>query len=185
MAALPLPATIRRSLGWISAKRGLQDRLGRHGFLYEQQRLTSSNKSSFVTLVKSCKRYAVDSDNSQDYFSTFDAKDFLTKLKASSTFCTGSMSTKITACTTAFANLVKYSAWALALATPTASACSSPSRATPRAMAPSTIRTTPTSAIGFRSSTLTARSDSLLQRVSLRRDPLNCLFPFAKLPFGA
>jgi len=72
--------------------------------------LTSSNKSSFVTLVKSCKRYAVDSDNSQDYFSTFDAKDFLTKLKASSTFCTGLMSTKITACTTAFANLVKYSA---------------------------------------------------------------------------
>jgi hypothetical protein len=72
--------------------------------------LTSSNKSSFVTLVKSCKRYAVDSENSQDYFSTFDAKDFLTKLKANSTFCTGSMSTKITTCTTAFANLVKYSA---------------------------------------------------------------------------
>jgi hypothetical protein len=71
--------------------------------------LTSSNKSAFQTLVKGCKRYAVDSDNSQDYFATIDAKDFLTKLLASSTFNTGSVSTYVQAVQSAFSNLVGYS----------------------------------------------------------------------------
>jgi hypothetical protein len=68
--------------------------------------LTSSNKSSFVSLVKGCKYYA---GTDYTYFSTFDAKDFLTKLVASSTFNTGSVSTYVSSVKTAFANLVQYS----------------------------------------------------------------------------
>ena len=68
--------------------------------------LTSSNKSSFQTLVKSCKYYA---DTDYTYYCIFDAKDFLTKLAASSTFNTGSLSTYISAAQTAFSNLVSYS----------------------------------------------------------------------------
>jgi hypothetical protein len=68
--------------------------------------LTSSNRTSFQNLVKSCKYYG---DTDYTYFCIFDAKDFLTKLAASSTFNTGSLSTYITAAQTAFSNLVSYS----------------------------------------------------------------------------
>jgi hypothetical protein len=71
--------------------------------------VTSSNASSFRSLLKGCKRYAVDSDNSQDYFGTIDAKDFLDKLLASSTFNKGSVSTYVAAVSSAFSALVGYS----------------------------------------------------------------------------
>ena len=69
-----------------------------------KSKITSSNKSSFYTLLKSCKYYA---DTDYLYFCLFDAKDFLTKLAASSTFNPGT--TYTTACTTAHSNLVTYS----------------------------------------------------------------------------
>jgi len=68
--------------------------------------LSSSNKSSFVSLVKGCKYYA---GTDYTYFCTFDAYDFMTKLVASSTFNTGSVSTYVSSVKTAFANLVQYS----------------------------------------------------------------------------
>jgi Clostripain family. len=71
--------------------------------------LTSSNKTSFQTLVKSCKTYCVDTDSSQYYFAIIDVSDFLTKLLASTTFNKGSVSTYVSAVQAAFSNLVKYS----------------------------------------------------------------------------
>ena len=67
-------------------------------------KLTSSNKNSFNTLVKSCKHYA---DSDYTYFGTFDAKDFINKLASNSTFNPGS--TYTSAVLTAFNNLVEYS----------------------------------------------------------------------------
>ena len=67
-------------------------------------KLTSSNKSSFNTLVKSVKYYA---DSDYTYYGIFDAKDFINKLAANSTFNPGSTYTN--AVLTAFANLVEYS----------------------------------------------------------------------------
>ena len=67
-------------------------------------KLTSSNKSSFNTLVKSCKYYA---DSDYTYYGIFDAKDFINKLSANSTFNPGSDYTN--AVLNAFSNLVAYS----------------------------------------------------------------------------
>jgi uncharacterized protein YjdB len=67
-------------------------------------KLTSSNKNSFNTLVKSVKHYA---DSDYTYFGTFDAKDFVNKLAANSTFNPGSTYTN--AVLSAFNNLVEYS----------------------------------------------------------------------------
>ena len=66
--------------------------------------LTSSNQSSFNTLVKSCKYYA---DSDYTYYGIFDAKDFINKLAANSTFNPGSTYTN--AVLTAHGNLVAYS----------------------------------------------------------------------------
>ncbi|MFA7032260.1 MAG: Ig-like domain-containing protein [Bacilli bacterium] len=68
--------------------------------------LNSSNKTAFQNLVKTCKYYA---DTDYTYFCTFDAKDFLAKLSASSTFNIGSLSTYISAAQSAFNNVVSYS----------------------------------------------------------------------------
>ena len=67
-------------------------------------KLTTSNKSSFNTLVKSAKHYA---DSDYTYFGTFDAKDFVNKLSSNSTFNPGSSYTS--AVLTAHSNLVAYS----------------------------------------------------------------------------
>ena len=67
-------------------------------------KLTSSNKSSFNTLVKSAKYYA---DSDYTYYGIFDAKDFVNKLAANDTFNPGSTYTN--AVLTAFSNLVEYS----------------------------------------------------------------------------
>ena len=67
-------------------------------------KLSSSNKSSFNTLVKSAKYYA---DSDYTYYGIFDAKDFINKLAANSTFNPGSSYTN--AVLTAFNNLVAYS----------------------------------------------------------------------------
>ena len=67
-------------------------------------KLTSNNKSSFNTLVKSAKYYA---DSDYTYYGIFDAKDFINKLANNSTFNPGS--TYTSAVLTAFNNLVAYS----------------------------------------------------------------------------
>ena len=67
-------------------------------------KITSSNKSSFATLVKSAKYYA---DDSYTYYGIFDAKDFVNKLANNSTFNPGSTYTN--AVLTAHSNLVAYS----------------------------------------------------------------------------
>ena len=69
-----------------------------------QSKLTSSNKSSFNSLVKSCKYYA---DTDYTYFGLFDAKDFINKLAANSTFKPDASYTS--AVLTAHGNLVAYS----------------------------------------------------------------------------
>ena len=66
-------------------------------------KLTSSNKSSFNSLVESAKYYA---DSDYEYFGVFDAKDFVNKLSNNSTFNPGSSYTS--AVLNAFNNLVKY-----------------------------------------------------------------------------
>ena len=68
------------------------------------KKLTSSNKSSFNTLVKSAKHYA---DSDYTYYGIFDAKDFINKLAANSTFNPGSTYTN--AVISAFDELVEYS----------------------------------------------------------------------------
>lgn len=70
-----------------------------------KNKITSSNKSSFNSLVDSCKHFA---DTDYDYFGLFDAKDFINKLANNSTFNPGSSYTN--AVLTAFNELVKYSA---------------------------------------------------------------------------
>lgn len=67
-------------------------------------KITTSNKSSFNTLVKSAKHYA---DDDYTYFGTFDAKDFVNKLSSNSTFNPGSSYTS--AVLSAHKNLVAYS----------------------------------------------------------------------------
>ena len=67
-------------------------------------KITTSNKSSFNTLVKSAKHYA---DTDYTYYGIFDAKDFVTKLAANSTFNPGSTYTN--AVLSAHTNLVAYS----------------------------------------------------------------------------
>ena len=67
-------------------------------------KLTSSNKSSFNTLIKSVKHFAGDD---YDYFGTFDAKDFINKLQANNTFKIDTATAN--AVLTAMNNLVKYS----------------------------------------------------------------------------
>ena len=67
-------------------------------------KLTSSNKSSFNTLIKSVKHFAGDD---YDYFGTFDAKDFINKLQNNNTFKVDSSIAN--AVLTAHQNLVKYS----------------------------------------------------------------------------
>ena len=69
-----------------------------------KNKLTSSNKSSFISLVKNCKHYG---DSYYTYYGIFDAKDFLNKLSSNSTFNPGS--TYTSAALTAFNNLVEYS----------------------------------------------------------------------------
>ena len=67
-------------------------------------KITSSNKSNFNSLVKGCKYYA---DTDYTYFGLFDAKDFINKLASNSTFNPGSTYTN--AVLTAHGNLVAYS----------------------------------------------------------------------------
>lgn len=67
-------------------------------------KLTSSNKSSFKTLVSGVKYYG---DSYYKYYGIFDAKDFINKLSANSTFNPGT--TIINNLNTAFSNLVEYS----------------------------------------------------------------------------
>jgi len=67
-----------------------------------RNKVTSSNKSSFASLVKSCKYYG-DSDSS--YYCIYDALDFVNKLSSNSTFNPGT--TYTTAVKNAHANLVK------------------------------------------------------------------------------
>ena len=67
-------------------------------------KLTSSNKSSFKSLVNSCKHYG---DSYYTYYGTFDAKDFINKLSSNSTFNPGT--SIISELNTAFNNLVEYS----------------------------------------------------------------------------
>lgn len=67
-------------------------------------KLSSSNQSAFCTLVNGCKYFA---DTDYTYFCEYDAKDFITKLAASSTLAPGSTYTD--AVLTAFSNLVAYS----------------------------------------------------------------------------
>ena len=66
--------------------------------------VTSSNQSAFCKLVNSVKYYA---DTDYTYFCLYDAKDFINKLSANSTFNPGSTYTN--AVLTAFSNLVVYS----------------------------------------------------------------------------
>ena len=68
-----------------------------------KSKITTSNKSSFNSLVKSCKYYA---DSDYTYFGLFDAKDFLNKLSSNSTFNPGE--TYISDALTAFSDLVAY-----------------------------------------------------------------------------
>ncbi|MCF0108130.1 MAG: hypothetical protein HUJ59_03940 [Bacilli bacterium] len=67
----------------------------------------SSLKSTFKNTVNKAKRFAVDEDNSEDYFATYDAKDFLTKIKGNSQINPGNE--YIDACLTALENVVIYS----------------------------------------------------------------------------
>ena len=67
-------------------------------------KITTSNKSSFNSLVSSAKHYA---DSDYTYYGIFDAKDFINKLSNNSTFNPGSSYTS--AVLTAHANLVAYS----------------------------------------------------------------------------
>ena len=69
-----------------------------------KNKITSSNASSFRSLVKSAKHFA---DTDYTYFGTFDAKDFLNKLQSNSTFNPGG--SYISETLTAFSQLVKYS----------------------------------------------------------------------------
>ena len=66
--------------------------------------VTSSNQSAFCKLVNSVKYYA---DTDYTYFCLYDAKDFINKLSANSTF--NPDSTYTNAVLTAFSNLVVYS----------------------------------------------------------------------------
>ena len=67
-------------------------------------KLNSGNRSSFNSLVTSAKHFA---ETDYDYFGTFDAKDFVNKLAANSTFNPGSTYTD--AVIAAHKNLVAYS----------------------------------------------------------------------------
>ena len=67
-------------------------------------KVTSSNKSQFNTLVKSAKHYA---ESYYTYYGTFDAKDFINKLAANSTFKPDASYTN--AVLDAFDDLVAYS----------------------------------------------------------------------------
>ena len=69
-------------------------------------KVKSAGKTGFRTLIKTAKRYAVDSDNSQDYFGTFDAMDFLDKLSANSTYNPGN--NYIKDIQDAYANMLVY-----------------------------------------------------------------------------
>ena len=69
-----------------------------------KNKITSSNKSSFGTLVNSAKKYA---DDDYCYYGLFDAKDFVDKLSNNSAFNPGS--TYTTAVLNAHSNLVEYS----------------------------------------------------------------------------
>ena len=69
-----------------------------------KNKITSSNKSSFKSLVSSCKHYA---DSDYTYFGLFDAKDFVNKLQNNSTFKVDA--TYADAVKSAHTNLVAYS----------------------------------------------------------------------------
>lgn len=68
-------------------------------------KVTTSNRSSFNSMITGSVKHFADSD--YDYFCTFDAKDFVNKLAANSTFNPGSSYTN--AVLEAFDNLVTYS----------------------------------------------------------------------------
>ena len=71
------------------------------------KKITTSNKSSFGTLLSKVKMYAVDDSGSNYYYGLYDVKDFLTKLSSNSTFNPGA--TYIDAVKAAFNDLVIYS----------------------------------------------------------------------------
>lgn len=56
-----------------------------------KNKVTSSNKSSFNSLIDGCQKYA---DNDYEYYGLFDAKDFVNKLSSNSTFNPGSTYTQ-------------------------------------------------------------------------------------------
>ena len=68
------------------------------------KKLTSSNKSSFKSLVNSAKSYG---GSYYQYYCIYDAKDFVNKLAANSTFNPGSTYTN--AVLTAYSDVVEYS----------------------------------------------------------------------------
>ena len=72
--------------------------------------VASSNKTSWINLIKGCKGFGGD-DYNDDYVDScvFDVKDFLNKVKANATFYKGDMSTLVTNVESAYGNLVKYS----------------------------------------------------------------------------
>ncbi len=72
--------------------------------------VTSSNKTSWINLIKGCKGFGGD-DYNDDYvdYCVFDVKDFLNKVKVNATFYKDDMSTLVTNVESAYANLVKYS----------------------------------------------------------------------------
>ncbi len=69
-------------------------------------KIKSSNSDDFNTLVETAKTYAEDDEGSNYYYGLFDAKDFVSKLSANSTFNPGSSYTS--AVITAHSHLVKY-----------------------------------------------------------------------------
>ena len=72
--------------------------------------LSTSNRSTFNTLMDGCKTFAVDADNSQYYFCLIDIQDFINKFQASSSFNSDStLMNKVSATETALGNLVAYS----------------------------------------------------------------------------
>ena len=68
-----------------------------------KSKITSSNKSSWNSLIKSAKYFAEDD---YAYFGLYDVKDFLNKLSSNSTFNPGG--NYVSNVTSAFSQLVKY-----------------------------------------------------------------------------
>lgn len=75
--------------------------------LYDVISTKSSLKNTFQSTVNKAKRFCVDEDNDEDYYGTYDAKDFLTKIKANASVNPGD--DYIDACLDAYSKVVIYS----------------------------------------------------------------------------